>query len=124
MTVRAFKSVEDIFADIGVRVEQGRLDAANHHIRVDELQHGSYFMYEHPVYEMPFFGEVIETTEFPEDDVSIATARTNGFIFGRCYSWACIEGELGDTHVTRIERKLTREQFEAAKALNWEKAPA
>ena len=39
--------------------------------------------------------------------------------FTHCYSRACPEGELGDTHVSSINAKITKEQFERAQAAHW-----
>ena len=39
--------------------------------------------------------------------------------FTRSYSIACPNGELGDLHVSTIERKLTEEEFRAAEDREW-----
>jgi hypothetical protein len=113
--MKEFDSLEDMFADIAARVEAGKKAAENHPIKVKDLRHGDYFAYQHPVHNILIFGEVIEKTEYPEDDGSIATARANGFVYGRCYSVLCPEGELGDTHVTYITHKIDKAVFERAR---------
>lgn len=39
--------------------------------------------------------------------------------FARCYSTLCPDGELGHAHVASVDAKLTREEFEAARAAGW-----
>ncbi len=39
--------------------------------------------------------------------------------FARCFSAACVEGELGDIHVATIAHILTKDQFELAQKLEW-----
>lgn len=39
--------------------------------------------------------------------------------FGRHYSVCCEDGELGDVHVSSIAAIISREAFEAARALGW-----
>lgn len=41
------------------------------------------------------------------------------FRFTRSYSVVVPEGELGDLHVSSIERVLSKEEFEAARAAGW-----
>jgi len=114
--MKEFASLEEMFADIAARVEAGKKAAENHPIKVKDLRHGDHFAYHHPVHDIYIFGEVIETTEYPEDNESIASARANGFVYGRCYSVLCPEGEFGDTHVTYITHKIDKSMFERARA--------
>jgi hypothetical protein len=39
--------------------------------------------------------------------------------FTRSYSLACREGELGDIHLSNVIEKLTKEEFEVARAAGW-----
>ena len=41
------------------------------------------------------------------------------FIFGRHYSVACTQGELGDVHRSTFLAIITREMFEVARNLGW-----
>lgn len=120
MSVKTFQSSEEMFADLEARVEAGREAAKIHHIKAADLPHGSYFVYGHFEVGELIFGEVIEVTEYPEDNESIAQGRENGYIFARCYSVLCPEGELGDTHITRISRVISKEEFEVAKEAGWD----
>lgn len=111
--IKEYENAEKMFKDIEKMVAQGREAAKHHHIKVDQLRHGDHFAYVHHS-GVPIFGEVIESTEYEED-----SARENGFIFGRCYSELCPNGELGDTHVTHITHKVSKEDFERARANGW-----
>jgi len=42
-----------------------------------------------------------------------------GFVFGKHYSVACAQGELGDAHRATFLAVITQEMFEAAKNLGW-----
>ncbi|MHA2025915.1 MAG: hypothetical protein ACW98U_08430 [Candidatus Thorarchaeota archaeon] len=42
-----------------------------------------------------------------------------GFVFGAHYSVACPMGELGDIHRSTVLAVIDKEQFENAKARNW-----
>jgi hypothetical protein len=114
--MKEFESLEEMFADIASRVEAGKKAAEDHPIKVKDLRHGECFAYHHPVHDIHIFGEVVEKTEYPEDDKIIESARENGFVFGRCYSVMCPEGELGDTHITYITHKISRSLFDRARA--------
>ncbi len=39
--------------------------------------------------------------------------------FCECYSIACVEGELGDVHVSTIEKILSPHEFQTAKQRGW-----
>jgi hypothetical protein len=56
------------------------------------------------------FGEVLE---------GYAEPRLRHYRFCRCHSVACPEGELGDVHVSTIQRRISREEFEQARAGGW-----
>lgn len=64
------------------------------------------------------FGEV-KRSPYEEDWPFEEDARRNGYIMGRCYSIVCPQGELGSTHVSRINYLISREAFETAKANGW-----
>jgi hypothetical protein len=46
-------------------------------------------------------------------------AYARGYRFGWCYSEAEPDGELGSTHVSSMLKKITKEEFEAAKVNGW-----
>lgn len=43
-----------------------------------------------------------------------------GYVFGAHYSVACPLGELGDIHRSTVLAVIDKEQFENAKARNWD----
>ena len=44
--------------------------------------------------------------------------RSEGYVYGTCYSLACPGGERGDTHASKIV-PISREMFEKARAAGW-----
>lgn len=42
-----------------------------------------------------------------------------GYVFGKHYSVACVQGEAGDAHRATFLAVITEEMFEAAKNLGW-----
>jgi hypothetical protein len=89
--------------------------------------------------EVPIYGVVVDEVsitsgKIPEDEEEYEAwkeekeelqaehddSRARGYIFGRCYSKWCPNGELGSTHVSRITKKITRAEFEQAKVRGWE----
>jgi hypothetical protein len=59
------------------------------------------------------FGEVLEGYREP---------HLKHYRFCRCFSVACPEGELGDVHVSTVACRISREEFELARASEWEAA--
>lgn len=57
--------------------------------------------------------------ELKEATLSLRRDHERGYRFGRAYSVACPDGELGSTHISEMEAKLTRGQFEAARRARW-----
>jgi hypothetical protein len=95
--------------------------AKTHHMGVADLKHGDCFVSPEPMLGVVVFGEVIEHDDkYPEDNEHIRDARLRGYVYARCYSQMCPEGELGDKHITTIQAKISREDFDRAKANGWE----
>ena len=42
-----------------------------------------------------------------------------GFVYGKHYSVACVQGEAGDAHRATFLAVITEEMFEAARNLGW-----
>ncbi|TFG98947.1 hypothetical protein E4H12_04470 [Candidatus Thorarchaeota archaeon] len=42
-----------------------------------------------------------------------------GFVYGKHYSIACVQGEIGDAHRATFLAVITQEMFEAARNLGW-----
>ena len=57
------------------------------------------------------FGEVLETYE---------EERLKHYRFCRCYSVACLEGELGDVHVSTVVALVSRRFFEGMRERGWQ----
>lgn len=85
-------------------------------MKISNLKHGDYFVSLRPDFGLVIFCEVMEHTSYPEDDESIAEGRSRGYVFGKCYSIACTDGELGSTHISNISFKLSKKLFERARA--------
>lgn len=120
MRMRAFGSVEELFYELRRDQEAADEKAKTHHLGVADLKHGDCFVSPRPDFGVVVFGEVIEHDDkYPEDNEHIRDARLRGYVYARCYSPLCVEGELGDTHITMIEAKVSREVFERAKANGW-----
>lgn len=112
--IRTFKDLDEMFAFIEEQGHELQQAMADHPVKVADLRHGDFFVSVRPDFGVVIFGEVVEKTDYPEDDESIAQARTRGWVFARCYSPMCVEGEFGDTHVTNIHAKITKAVFERA----------
>jgi hypothetical protein len=86
-------------------------------VKVSELRHGDYFI--RLWGEVVIYCQVSEHTEYSEDTPVIEERRKYGFVFGKCYSVLCPEGEYGDTSVGDIKAKITPETFERARLNGW-----
>jgi len=80
-----------------------------------EVEAGDYFVRQTP-YEFQVYGEVL-----PDEEPREADGRH--YRFCKCYSIACPDGELGDVHVSVIERLLSRQEFDDAKRSRWNPNP-
>jgi hypothetical protein len=63
------------------------------------------------VYGFPIFSEILE---------DYCELNMQDFVFGKHYSIVCPLGEKGDVHRSQILAVITKEQFEEAKAANWD----
>lgn len=115
MTLYSFDSLEDMFAFMQRDQEIAARAQKTHPIKVDDLKHGDYFFSVRPDLDVVILGHVIETTEYEEDNESIQENRKRGYVFSKCYSPLCVEGELGDIHVTNVSGKLSEAEFLTAK---------
>lgn len=118
--IYAFDSMEEMFDAMRQDQEAADEKAKTHHLGVADLKHGDCFVSPEPLLGCLVFGEVIEhCDEYPEDNESIREGRLRGYIYARCYSPMCADGELGDKHITTIQAKVPREVFDRAKANGW-----
>lgn len=114
--IRTFDSTDDLFDFLEASNKHNQEAMKDHPIKVEDLRHGDFVVSLRPDQGVVIFGEVVETTKYEEDNEGIQESRTRGWIFGRYYSEVCTEGEFGDTHVTRINAKISKEVFDRAKA--------
>jgi hypothetical protein len=124
MAIRTFNTIEEIFE--AMSQDEVR---ANDRTTVDQamIEPGTYFV-RHYEPDLDIYGYCLtddEATKGTCDPEELAfelkhleSARRRGYMFSRCYSVACPDGELGVTHVSTME-PITREQFEAARARGW-----
>lgn len=60
-----------------------------------------------------------ELAEYQETKESYECETMRHYRFTRSYSECCTYGELGDLHISTILRKISRQEFEQAKAKGW-----
>lgn len=60
-----------------------------------------------------------ERAEYDDTRALYAEPHMRFYRFTRSYSVACPRGELGDRHLATVLRKLTKEEFEAARKAGW-----
>lgn len=104
------ESDEDSIQQFFDRIEQARVAAA---ARVEpwqaELKPGDHFVRIEvvgPGHAVAIYGEILETYSEP---------RLEHYRFTRCFSVVMPEGELGDTHVSVMQKKLSPSQFNLAR---------
>ena len=75
------------------------------------LKPGDYFR-KPSGYDFSIYGEILPDEQSREKELQ-------HYRFCKAYSIACPQGEMGDVHVSTIERLLTRTEFEDARQRNW-----
>jgi hypothetical protein len=118
MAMQEFNTIEEMLEYLEEARKQGLEKAKGHHLKVSDFKHGDHFVRLHPCGVM-IFGEVLEHTDYPEDSATIKTGRISGYVYARCYSTLCPEGEFGDTHITMIQSKIPKDLFELARVNGW-----
>lgn len=72
---------------------------------------------------LAIYGEFVTAdtadTDGDEDMDFYSQPHMKNFRFSRCFSILCPEGELGDTHVATIGKKLSPTQFNLAREMGW-----
>lgn len=63
------------------------------------------------------YGEIINVWE--EDKHLYNLPHMTDTRFTKCYSNLCIEGEVGNTNLSTVSYKITKNQFNIAKKHNW-----
>lgn len=110
MTIYSFDDTDDMFE--AMRKDQETADARVHPWQ-EAIKHGDYVVRPGPGF--PVYSEILEE---PEDRPS----ELKSYRFTRSYSAACPKGELGDIHVSTIERKLSKREFLEAMGRGWREA--
>lgn len=128
MSVISFKPGEDIIEYLEARNRQAAEAAQKVPPAIRDIQDGQYAVSVRPDYGFIIFiavegnnvelGDDADEEAIEEAEIS-RDSRERGFVFGRHYSVACIDGELGSTHVTRMNAVIPKEVFEQCKALKW-----
>ena len=127
MPVQVFDNIDDMFAAIeeGVVVAEKRATPKQW-----KIAYGDYWMRAHE--DILIFGHIYtEDTlwsterelgatekELQEEKETMDNSYARGFRFGKAWSIACPEGELGDTHICDMI-PITKEEFDQSKGLNW-----
>lgn len=123
-----YGSIEEMFEAIRQAEE-----TANSHVSLEQssITYGDYFIREQSG--VLIYGRVTPIDEFIAEEKrlgaseaevnyelsTIQNSYSRGYRYGWCYSEVEPTGELGSTHVSTILRKITLEEFEAAKARGW-----
>ena len=103
-------------------------------IKPDDFKEGEYFVSVRPDFDVIIFGEIVhphlprnqygDDGEYEYEVKAEEDSRARGYVFARCYSVMCIDGELGHTHVGVINGKIDPALFERAKANGWRQGSA
>ena len=109
MDVTPFDSFDDM-------MEQLRKDSEAADARVlpwqEAIKPGDYFR--RPTdYGFNIYGEVLKEDEPRE-------SQLRHYRFCKCYSVACVDGEMGDVHVSTIEKLLSQVEFDDARRVGWQ----
>ncbi|MBW1731415.1 MAG: hypothetical protein JRJ75_11075 [Deltaproteobacteria bacterium] len=121
--VTLYDSFEEMMEDLGrairradtmVRPTQAAIRAGQYFIN---LRHGR---------DLPIFGEVLDIGKLGYDEEEqeyinnqYAQPHMRFFRPTRCYSMACPEGEVGDTHLSEVDAIIDRELFEHYRENGW-----
>lgn len=116
MTLKTADTVLDLLKIQGSMDDAAFSNIAKHDVKIESLQHGDYFLSRRPEFGITIYGEVVTEASDASDKRTMDHLRARGYVFGKCFSEECPQGELGDTHITVITRKISREDFLKAKA--------
>lgn len=115
-----FDSDEELFEHLDKQAAEGAKLAEDWPVKVEDFQHGDHFVSVRPDHGCVIYGTVWTRCEkYPEDDEVIANSMRRGFLYGDCFSTLCVEGEIGATHITNVNAKISEAVFERAKANGW-----
>jgi hypothetical protein len=123
--------IDDLFA-----AEALNRQAADENVKPDQiLAKGEFFLRE--AHGFQIYGEILdvgdllldgrnladldedEREEYDEEAAVYAQPHMKFYRFTKSHSKLCPHGELGDIHLSTVTRKLTRQEFQAAKTRGW-----
>lgn len=118
-----YDSFEEMMEDLGRAIQgaDARVRSAQAGIRP-----GQYFINFRHGRDLPIFGEVLDIRKLGHDEEEqkyineqYAEPHMTFFRPTRCYSMACPEGEVGDTHLSEVDAIIDRELFEYYRENGW-----
>ena len=110
MSIESFENFEEM-----MKAMRERMDAADNKIQSWQalIRLGEYFIRKTNL-GFDIYGQILKDPEELRRG-----EYTENYRFARCFSTACPAGELGDIHVSTIERILSKEEFDQAKRSGW-----
>lgn len=120
MTIRSVDSIEDFFSEERENQEAAALKIPSW---AGSIKAGDFFVRKVDVYgeTLTIWSEVLPASsdEDEEGNEIPGTYEGTAYRFTRSFSAVCTTGELGDVHISTVERLITREEFQAARAAGW-----
>lgn len=119
--IRAFKTTEELFqhmADIETQAKDIFLGSSEMQDLMQKLVPGAFFVAPRNEYGLVIFGEVVRSLD-EEDWASEDKDRLSGWLAAKCYSDACVHGEHGRIHISRVTEAIDSVSFEKWKARGW-----
>lgn len=108
MEIESFDSFDDMMRRLQeqMKAADARVEPWQAAIKPDD------YFFRNSGYGFPIYGQVLKEDEPREPHV-------RHYRLCNCYSMACIEGEMGDVHVSSIERIISEAEFEEARSQGW-----
>jgi len=121
--VTSYGSFEEMMGDLGRAMKEA--DARVRPAQA-EIKPGQYFINLRYGTELPIFGEILDTRKLGYDeekqeyiDLQYTEPHMRFYRPTRCYSAACPEGEVGDTHLSNVDAIIDKELFEHYRENEW-----
>lgn len=116
--ITAFEDVEDLLDHLN-----HQRDVADSHVEAWQaaLKPGDFFVRLIPESEgiVAVYGEVLDPEAESDPESIYNEPHMKHIRFTQCFSMLCPSGELGDTHVASMGRKLSKTQFNLAAEMGW-----
>ena len=111
MKYTSYNSLDEMFEGLG-----SAMKAADSRVKPwqEQVKPGDFYVQD-TEYGFKIYGEVLKTDEEP----IYKQAHMKHYRLAKAYSNACPEGEVGDVHVSSIEKILSKEEFEEARDNYW-----